>query len=337
MFILLGAATLGCAGLVGYHHAAYPLLLRWLASRRPPPVRSLVACDLPEITVVMPAYNEAGYIAAKIRNLAALDYPADRLRVLIGCDGCTDGTAAAARAAAAEPECGGLRVEVIEFARNRGKVAVVNELVSRVEGPIVAMSDVSALISLDALRLAAGWLTAPEVGVVCGGYRFLRPGSAGEATYWRYQTAIKQQESRLGSTLGAHGALYIFRRDLFRPLAPDTINDDFVLPMVIVGQGHRAVYEPEMVALELEQASLGTDRLRRRRIAAGNAQQAVRLRGLLSPRHGWTAFMFASGKALRVAMPLCLLVSLAGSLALASGSAAPASPPSCCGPCGSTG
>jgi cellulose synthase/poly-beta-1,6-N-acetylglucosamine synthase-like glycosyltransferase len=321
MPFLLEAATLGCAGLVAYHHAAYPLLLGRLAARRPAPSRGPEPVDLPRVTLVMPAYNEAAYIAAKIRNLATLDYPADRLQVIVGCDGCSDATATIARDAAVEPECRHLRVEVVDFAENRGKVAVLNDLVGRADGDIVALSDVSALVSLDALRLAAGWFADPEVGVVCAGYRFLAPGSPGEATYWRYQTAIKQREARLGSTQGAHGALYMFRRPLFRPLPVDTINDDFVLPMTMVGGGCRAVYDPEMVALELERASLDVDRRRRRRIAAGNAQQVVRLAGLLRPSHGWTAFMFASGKVLRVAMPFCLALALAGSLALAPGSA----------------
>jgi cellulose synthase/poly-beta-1,6-N-acetylglucosamine synthase-like glycosyltransferase len=318
--LLLEATTLGGLGLAAYHHAAYPLLLRWLAGRQPEERRPEACGDLPHVTLVMPAYDEAEHIAAKIRNLAALDYPADRLLVLVGCDGCRDDTAARACAAGREPECAHLRLEVVEFPENRGKVAVLNDLVGRVAQGIVALSDVSALISLDALRLAADWFRDPGTGVVCAGYRFLRPGTPGEATYWRYQTAIKRQESRLGSTLGAHGALYLFRRELFRPLPGDTINDDFVLPMSMVALGRRAVYEPEMVALELERASLATDRSRRRRIAAGNAQQAVRLRALLDPRQGWPAFMFASGKVLRVAMPLCLLVALLGSLLLAPGS-----------------
>lgn len=321
MPVLIEAATLGGLGLAAYHHAAYPILLRWLADRQPERRRPAAGGDLPHVTLVMPAFNEAAFIAAKIRNLAAVDYPSDRLRVLVGCDGCSDDTAARARAAALEPECADLHIEIVEFPENRGKVAVLNDLIGRVAEGIVALSDVSALISLEALRLAADWFRDPATGVVCAGYRFFRPGTPGEATYWRYQTAIKRQESRLGSTLGAHGALYLFRHELFRPLPGDTINDDFVLPMSMVAQGRRAVYEPEMVALELERASLATDRARRRRIAAGNAQQAIRLHALLHPRHGWPALMFASGKLLRVAMPLCLLMSLLGSLLLS-----PASP-----------
>ena len=121
----------------------------------------------------------------------------------------------------------------------------------------------------------------------------------------------------MGSTLGAHGALYLFRRSLFHPLEADTINDDFILPMKIVAQGYRAEYEPRIAALELEQADSSMDQQRRRRIAAGNIQQLLRLKQLLLPQHGGVAFAFVSGKALRVLMPFLMLICLIGSLLLA--------------------
>jgi len=154
--------------------------------------------------------------------------------------------------------------------------------------------------------------------VVSGTYQLLNPGSEGEALYWRYQRAIKEREDILGSTLGVHGAFYLFRRDLFVPLEMDVINDDFVLPMNIVARGYRAAYEPRINSLELECAGESMDRCRRRRIAAGNLQQVVRLWQLLSPRYGGIAFAFASGKALRALMPFCLLALFLGSLILVS-------------------
>lgn len=107
------------------------------------------------------------------------------------------------------------------------------------------------------------------------------------------------------------------RRRLAAPLPPDTINDDFVLPMEIVARGYRALYRPDAMATELECADAATDRRRRRRIGAGNLQQAIRLRRLLHPRYGWTAFVFASGKVLRPGMPFAMLAALCGSAVLA--------------------
>lgn len=316
--------------LVVYHHLLYPPLLGLLARQRPagpaePPPRRYrdLPSDaaLPRVTVLVPAFDEARVIAEKIRNLAMLDYPADRLRVVLACDGCGDDTAARARAAAAEPPCRHLALEVREYRPNRGKLFVLNEVLPTLEGDLVALTDASALISVDALLLAAEHFRSARTGVVCATYRLLEPGSAGEAAYWDYQVAVKEREAALGTPLGAHGAFYLFRPQLFRPLAPDTINDDFVLPMAIVLAGHGCVYEPRMVAVEAEGSSHRQDRRRRRRIAAGNLQQVLRMPRLLDPRRPGLCFAFASGKALRAVMPFLLVVSLAGSLALAPGSA----------------
>ncbi|MFC7000866.1 glycosyltransferase [Pseudobowmanella zhangzhouensis] len=125
--------------------------------------------------------------------------------------------------------------------------------------------------------------------------------------YWQYQLAIKQSEAALGAPMGVHGAFYLFRRELFAPLPLDTINDDFILPMEIVAQGYHARYDTQIMALELEPTSEALERSRRRRIAAGNLQQTLRLAHLLHPRHGGIALLFGSGKALRALMPFILL------------------------------
>ena len=140
---------------------------------------------------------------------------------------------------------------------------------------------------------------------------------AGEQKYWEYQSRLKADEASLGSVIGSHGAFYLIRTHLYRQLPEDTINDDFIIPMEIVRQGYRSVYEGDILALELEQAKASQDSHRRVRISAGNLQQALRLRGLLLPRHGGTAFTFASGKVLRVLMPYLMMIALIGSILLA--------------------
>lgn len=313
------AATTGALGLIVHHHALYPLLLRLVGRRRAAPA-PLAGEDVPGIAIVMPAHNEARHIASKLRNLAALDYPSARLRVIVLCDGCTDGTASLARAVLAEPDCAHLDAEIVEHAENAGKVARLNEGVARADRDIVVLTDVSALLPVDALRRAAAHFADPALGAVGGTYRIAHYGSDGEAAYWRMQLRVKRGEAALGAPLGLHGAFYAFRRAAFQPLATDTINDDFVLPMRIHAAGFRIAYDEAIEAVELERARPQTDRRRRRRIAAGNAQQAARLFGLLHPRHGGTAFCFASGKALRVAMPLLLVAAFAGTAMLAGAS-----------------
>lgn len=318
--------TLLSGYLVIYHHFGYPLILRLLHKKVPPAIQQTYQRQytpsesdnaLPSVAIVIPAYNEEQWIAEKIRNLTVLDYPCSQLQVIIGCDGCTDRTFELATATASEPECSHLNINIIDFKINRGKVAVLNELLDQLDCELVALTDTSALLSIDALLIAAERFKDPQVGVLNGQYRLVDPGSEGEKAYWDYQSQIKLTEAALGSTLGAHGAFYMFRYALFEPLAADTINDDFILPMKIVEAGYRADYETTINALELEKSDDNQDHHRRRRIAAGNMQQLLRLKGLLSPRHKGVAFSFLSGKALRVAMPFLMILALLGSLILA--------------------
>jgi len=326
MSTLLVWVTMLIGFLIVYHHIGYPLILKKLSIRYPSggiklKSRKFEKCEddsiLPSIHLIMPALNEEATIAEKINNIAAIDYPEDKLAVSIICDGCNDNTAKVARETIKKFICRHLRVEVIEHRKNRGKVSIINEAVGRSSSQIIALSDVSALISIDALLIAAEHFKSDNIGVVSGSYAFLNSESTGEETYWHYQTAIKKRESNLGSTLGVHGAFYLFRRHLFSPLEEDTINDDFVLPMKIVENGYRAIYEPDINAVELEQVSVESDFDRRRRIAAGNVQQFVRLWRLIHPKYGGIAFNFISGKGLRILMPFCLLFFFISSLYLA--------------------
>ena len=319
----IAVITILAALLIVYHHAIYPVFLNWLGKRkRNQRSTTLLAAEenslntdiLPSITIVIPAYNEANYIADKIRNTGALDYPTDRLKVIVVMDGCSDDTAAIAKKTAAEIECEHLNLEIIDHQQNRGKVAILNETISQTDTNIVALSDVSALVSIDAMHKLAERFADPDTGVVSSNYHLLNPGSEGEAVYWRYQRNIKHNEAAIGGLLGAHGAFYAFRRELFQPFEADTINDDFILPMRIMAKGYQGHYAGDINALELENATQQMDSHRRKRIAAGNIQQLIRLRALLSPYRKGIAFTFASGKALRVIMPWLMLIALVGSI-----------------------
>lgn len=312
---------------VVYHHALYPMLLRLLATRYPQQNmpftprgfhQSKKDRALPTITMIIPAYNEQEWIADKIRNLSCLDYPSQKLSIIIACDGCTDNTVNIAHNTIQEAVCSDVHIEVHVFEENQGKVSLLNQLIPQYDSDIIALSDVSALLSYDALLIAAKHFNNPEVGVVNPTYRLLTPSSIGEKTYWEYQTTIKQQEAMLGSSLGSHGAFYLFRSDLFTPLDNDIINDDFILPMKIVEQGYQAIYDPRMRALELERVIQKDDFARRLRISAGNLQQLLRLAPLFSPKYRGTAFTFFSGKGLRFTMPYFMIIAYIGSILLLS-------------------
>lgn len=319
-----------CALLVVYHHAIYPVLLSRLAARCrlselpdiPQRGWQSQAGDqlLPSIEIIMPAYNESACIADKLRNLAQLDYPAGLWRVVIMLDGCSDATRACAESTLQEPECAGLPVVIRDYQDNRGKVMRINQAIEAAQSSLVLLSDVSALLPVDCLLALAAHFNDPGIGAVSLGYRLLNSGSVGEQVYWDYQRKIKIQESRLGCVQGAHGSGWALRRALFQPLPADTINDDFIMPMQIAAQGYRVVYESRLSALELECMDAAGEQQRRRRIAAGNTQQIARLLRLLNPQQGAKAFMFLSGKCLRVLVPYCLLgLLLANSLFLALG------------------
>ncbi len=313
---------------VAYHHVGYPLLLNRIAALladredsnlvRDTDAPVSVAHDvLPSITIIVPAYNEQSVIAQKVENVASLDYPLDKLTVIIALDGCTDDTRVIAEAAIARAGRG-YDIRVVDYAVNRGKIAVLNEEIARVGSDVVALNDASGMIERDALLRAARHFLDNEVGVVCATYRLPKAGSLGEAKYWEMQTRIKACEALIAAPMGAHGALYFFRRVLWKPLPPDTINDDFVLPMQIVADGHRAIYDQSIIATELEATETSQEFKRRIRIGAGNMQQLVRLKELGDPRLPGLAFVFLSGKGMRPVVPFLMLTALLATLALAS-------------------
>jgi lipopolysaccharide/colanic/teichoic acid biosynthesis glycosyltransferase/cellulose synthase/poly-beta-1,6-N-acetylglucosamine synthase-like glycosyltransferase len=306
-----------CAALVIYHHAVFPalsnLVARFIKSEEP--ARNMPG-EMPSITMIVPAYREARFIQEKISDLIAVNYPRHRLQVVIGTDGSPDNTVSLAREAIVAAGADAAHIKLVTFANNRGKVAVLNDLIAGSTSDVVVLSDASATTPADLLIEIARSFSDPVVGVVCPAYALDIPASAGEATYWRYQSKIKIAEAAIAAPMGAHGATYAFRRKLWEPLAPDVINDDFVLPMRIVGKGYKAVYRNDIIVGEREETAPTQENGRRRRIGAGNFQQAWMCRHLLWNVGPKLAFVFASGKVLRALMPAILGVAFLASLVL---------------------
>lgn len=303
------------AFLIVYHHVGYPLILKVLARQvkseksfvaKHTPFSDKTSDNSPSIAIIIPAYNEEKYIYEKLINLSFLDYPKEKLSIWIGCDGCSDLTVFEAERAKLYCQ-ENTTIEVINFTENRGKIATINDLVSRVDADILVFSDVSALVSIDALRVVEQAFSCSGVGAATGHYKLLEPGSEGESAYWNYQVAIKRAESKIGSTIGVHGAFYAMRRQLFQPLSRDVINDDFVIPMRVVEAGYQVQYLDDINAVELEGSTAEMDWQRRLRIGAGNMQQTLMLWRVLNPKLKGTFFNYVSGKFLRVTMPFCIL------------------------------
>lgn len=296
-----------CVAILLYHHVVYPWLLGGLArSRREADAKvapeTVNDADLPRLTVIVPAFNEESFIERKIENLAASLYPRDKLRVVIAIDGSADATPKLA-VAAAERYAAHIDCELVHYHENIGKIAVLNDQIARVSEGVVALSDTSAILEADGLRRAARHFQSDLIAFVVGRYQLANAGSEGERAYMELLSRVRADEAVLHSPVGAHGAFYMVRRDLWTPLPPETINDDFVLPMRMLGAGRRAIYDSTIRVLELETTQRSQEFKRRVRIGAGNLQQSLWLWSLAMPRNGWLAFLFISGKGSRPFMP----------------------------------
>lgn len=274
--------------------------------------------DWPTITLAFAAYDEESCIREKIENCLALDYPADRLEILVGCDGCTDRTAEIAR------RVGGARVRVHELAPRAGKASVLSRIVPAAQGDVVVLTDANVMLDRGALRALARRFRDGSVGAVVGRLRLV--DAAGrereEGLYWKYETFLKYYEGKHGCVLGANGGLYAIRRLLFSPLSADTLTDDFVIPVRIALRGWRVPYAPDAIAWEETAPDQDKEFVRRARIGAGNWQALVRVPDLLDPRTGFLFFSFVSHKLARWATPFLLAIALAANAVLAAGEGA---------------
>jgi glycosyltransferase involved in cell wall biosynthesis len=297
------------AAFVVYVYFGYPVLL-WLLgfltshSSKWEPIE-------PSFTLLIAAHNESDVIAGKVRNALALEYPATKLQIVVASDGSKDNTAEIVRAIC-EAE-GRSRVQLLDFVENRGKVATLNDAVSKLTSEIVAFSDASSMLAPDSVRRLAEHFADPKVGAVSGVYRLLKQDQAKlggqEDFYWKYETFLKLQEARLGAFTGAHGSLYAIRRELYPFPAANTINDDFVIPMRIQQKGYRIDYEPAAVAYEEAHEMEGF--FRRVRITAGNIDQLREIKNMLAPPQLMSLFCLLSHKAARLVVPIAMLLLIA--------------------------
>ena len=210
-------------------------------------------------------------------------------------------------------------MRVLALPSNRGKVAALNAAVPGLRGEIIVFSDASAILAPDAVGCLVENFADATVGAACGRYKVVNPNEvnigASEDLYWKYEAFLKAQESRLSSTLGAHGHLHAIRRELY-PFPPaETINDDYVIPLALLGRGFRAVHEPAAVVFEEAREMTGFGR--RIRIVAGNLQQLRHLGQFLSPCQPLPLFFFLSHKVVRLFVPFAMLAALAANLYLA--------------------
>lgn len=303
-------------GLIVYAYAGFPLLLlvRAHVRRRAPAGTTYGPAHLPRISLVIVAHNESATIAAKIANTHALDYPADRLEVIVASDGSDDGTneIVAYRAQS--------NLRLLVFPR-LGKVPALNAAVAHAQGEIVVFSDANSMYAPDALRALVAPFSNPDVGAVGGNQRYLPDGgghmaSFSERLYWGYDRALKRLQSEAGHMTAATGAIHAIRRDIFRPV-PLGVSDDFMTSTSAIAQGYRLVFQPNAIAYEALAPTEGAEFERKLRIIARGLRGMWVMRELFNPlRHGFYSLQLFSHKLLRWSVCWLLLALLVASFAL---------------------
>ena len=268
----------------------------------------------PTVCVIIAAYNEEKVIAERLENALALDYPKDRLQILVASDGSTDGTEEIVSSYAARG------VLLLSLPR-RGKIRTLNAAVARATGKILVFTDANIMCRRDALRALVANFADPRVGGVAGHTTYtLDPDSEsssyGERLYWRYDTWLKKLESQTGSIVSAHGGLYAIRRVLFRPIPDGAVTDDFAISTAVVVQGYRLVFEPQALATEVAVPESQREFRRRVRLMTRGLRGVFLRRRLLNPlRFGFYSIVLASHKLARRLVPASLAILAVASLA----------------------
>ena len=245
-------------------YGLYPALMAVLSKLRSSPWK-LDDAHYPEVTMVVAAYNEAAVIRQKVENFLAIDYPADKLSLIVGSDGSSDDTDSILAGYA-----DGRRINAVALPRG-GKPKAINRLMGMVRSPIVVFSDANTLFQRDSIRLLTRHFADAHVGGVCGNSILLPVGGsiAGESEhrYWVLENLLKQWEGSVATTLGATGGMYAIRRELYEAQPEEgQLAEDLLLPLRIVSKGYRFVYESAAMSTEETSPSLGDEFRRKVRV-----------------------------------------------------------------------
>lgn len=283
-----------------YTLIGYPILLAVFRRRKAPEIRKDPNYRTP-VTAILAVHNGASFLRAKLDSLLALDYPKELVDIIVVSDGSDDGTDTIAGEYAAR------RVQLLRVPRG-GKARALNAALAHATGELVFFTDVRQPVQSDALAQMVANFADPTVGAVTGELRLL-PGEHGEHfdmdLYWRYELWVRGRHSEIDSLFTATGCLYVQRRSLTAPLAPDTITDDAVMPLRAFFEGYRVIFDPAAIAWDYP-AMTGVEYRRRLRTLAGLWQVHVRFPRLFSGANRMR-FHFLSHKFTRLLLPWAVL------------------------------
>lgn len=278
---------------VAYPYAIYPclsfLISRFSASKKYLPF-------YPSVTVLIAAYDEIDCIRQKLNNTYGLHYPAELLKVIVITDGSTDGTDLAVAADG--------RPILLHNTERKGKAAAINNAIKKIESAIVVCTDANTMLNKNALTELVKYFQDTAIGAVAGEKRVVtknKNGSAiAEGFYWKYESKLRQWDSKVFSVTGAAGKLYAIRNELLHPVPADTICEDLLITTRVIEEGKRVVYEPLAYGTENISASVEDEWERKIRIAAGSIQFFQRLQLFrFCKRHPFAAFQLMSRKIFR--------------------------------------
>jgi len=291
-----------CIAIVFYTYIGYGILLYVIIKlkrifRSPKTTCNLTDDDIPEMTLMICAYNEEDIIKQKMHNCDALTYPEGKLKIMWVTDGSDDNSNSIL---SNYPE-----VILITKTGREGKTAAINHGMQYVKTPLVAFTDANTMLNYDAMIEIAKCFNDKTVGCVSGEKRVLAHGyddtaGNGEGAYWKYESTLKKWDFELYSTMGAAGELFAIRTELYENMPNDTLLDDFIVSMRIVQKGWRIAYTDKAYAIEYGSANTKEESKRKRRISAGGLQSISRLTELLNPiHHPIVTFQYISHRVLR--------------------------------------
>ena len=303
-----------CLAIVVYTYVGYGVLLYLLLCVKrllcKPQKEPVLPNDnqLPDVTLMICAYNEEYIIGEKMENIRQIDYPADRFCIMWVTDGSNDRSNELLKE---YPE-----VTLVYSPERRGKAAAMQHGLRENKAEYVVFTDANTMLNTNAIREIIRQFMKPNVSCVSGEKRVIarvngQVAAEGEGLYWKYESTLKRWDSELYSAMGAAGELFAVRMSHYRPAPSNALLDDFMMSMLIVRDGHRIAYTSEAYAMEYGSADMHEESKRKRRIAAGGLQSIWWLRSLMNPfKHPMVSFLFVSHRVLRWSITPFALVAL---------------------------
>lgn len=291
-------------GLIAYTYLGYPFILSLLSAVKRRPVQK--SAFEPHVSVVIAAFNEERTIEWRLQNLIEQDYPREKIEIVVVSDGSTDRTEQIIK----EFSSWQRQVRFFSMRERKGKVEALNLGVAQAKGDIIVFTDARQTFRPEAVRHLVANFSDPEVGCVSGELIFIKNLKSliqsEMGAYWLYEKWIRKAENRTGSTIGATGAIYAIRKQLYKPLPSGTLLDDVLTPMNIVMQGYRVAFDGSAVAYDVPSKDASQEWTRKVRTLAGNWQITSLAPALLSPWKNPCWWRFISHKLMRLAVPFLL-------------------------------